>query len=155
MNSFYFKTVPPVDPPDIAGYMNQPLFEGDSLDLVCTAKGGKPTVLSVTLSCPGVASLSSNVTAYGQEVKITINVVAKDHLHECICTSRWLRDDAYTLHSKIVLLVFSKYSKIKYLLTCWDSVERESKSLKDFSEAVIIASESSARSLSGLVMTEW
>lgn len=98
---------PPTEPPVITGYTNQPLFDGDTLELTCSVKGGKPPVIFVSMSCQGIASPNNGITQLGQQTTITVDVTPHDHGSLCECTALWEAEDLYHMFSSITLLVFN------------------------------------------------
>ncbi|XP_025102194.1 uncharacterized protein LOC112568893 isoform X2 [Pomacea canaliculata] len=107
---------PPTSPPVITGnptlHEGQPVYEGDSLTLTCTVRGGKPSNATViTFTCPNRTDTpdssfnSSSVTS-----SLTFDPVTSYNHGNCSCTAAWKSYDWYKQKSNWNIDVYTSPS---------------------------------------------
>ncbi|XP_071094666.1 cell adhesion molecule CEACAM5-like [Haliotis cracherodii] len=82
-------TYPPQNRPSIYGIENTPLYEGDTITLMCRVTGGRPVVSKIIFTCPE-ASQNSTTTNNGSDTRVTsltFSVTRKLTSEHCLCSA--------------------------------------------------------------------
>ena len=104
----YFVPDPPPSPPVITGYRSgQVLKAGQSLEMRCTVKGGKPLVSAVDFYCPGHRDMEPDEEGL-TEVHATVTIrrlMSSDNEVTCVCSAEWKVPEMYTAKASVTLRV--------------------------------------------------